>query len=76
MIENVDSAVAAIGVRLLDAADLVRSCGHLRHVGPCPACQRRQLARWQAQLMQVSEVPRVSGPARIAANLKRSATTS
>jgi hypothetical protein len=25
-------------------------CGHERHVGTCPACQRAQLARWSSQL--------------------------
>ncbi|HZU39779.1 MAG TPA: hypothetical protein VE992_01935 [Solirubrobacteraceae bacterium] len=24
-------------------------CGHTRHVGTCPCCQRAQLARWRAQ---------------------------
>ena len=32
-----------------------RACGHDRHVGTCGACQRAQLARWQAQLSQASE---------------------
>lgn len=32
-----------------------RACGHAHHVGTCGACQRAQLARWQAQLMQASE---------------------
>jgi hypothetical protein len=31
-----------------------RPCGHKRHFGPCPACQRAQLARWDVQLDQVS----------------------
>ncbi len=35
-------------------AVLARICGHQRHVGSCPNCQRRQLARWNAQLAQVS----------------------
>lgn len=26
------------------------ACGHTRHVGTCPACQRAQLARWHGQL--------------------------
>jgi hypothetical protein len=26
------------------------SCGHARHVGACPACQRAQLTRWRQQL--------------------------
>jgi hypothetical protein len=32
---------------------LVKQCGHTRHVGTCPVCQRAQLAKWQAQLAQV-----------------------
>jgi hypothetical protein len=27
-----------------------KPCGHDRHVGTCPACQRAQLARWRSQL--------------------------
>ena len=27
-----------------------RSCQHSTHVGTCAACQRAQLARWEAQL--------------------------
>jgi hypothetical protein len=27
----------------------VKACGHVRHVGTCPCCQRAQLARWHAQ---------------------------
>lgn len=27
-----------------------KPCGHDRHVGTCPACQRAQLARWSFQL--------------------------
>jgi hypothetical protein len=30
-----------------------KPCGHDRHVGPCPACQRAQLARWNSQLVAV-----------------------
>lgn len=29
------------------------ACGHSRHVGTCPECQRVQLARWRAQLLAV-----------------------
>jgi hypothetical protein len=32
----------------------LKSCGHDRHVGPCPACQRAQLARWNSQLAAVA----------------------
>jgi hypothetical protein len=35
-----------------------RPCGHVRHVGPCPSCQRAQLARWRAQLEQASRAGR------------------
>jgi hypothetical protein len=31
-------------------AYVAKACGHDRHVGTCSACQRAQLARWQAQL--------------------------
>jgi hypothetical protein len=36
---------------------LVKQCGHNRHVGTCPVCQRAQLAKWQAQLTQASRAP-------------------
>jgi hypothetical protein len=36
------------------------ACGHTRHVGTCPACQRAQLARWDAQLIAASNAARVS----------------
>jgi len=37
------------------------ACGHSRHVGTCPECQRAQLARWRAQLLAVqAESPRSS----------------
>ena len=31
-----------------------RQCGHARHVGTCPSCQRAQLARWNAQLAAIT----------------------
>jgi hypothetical protein len=31
-----------------------KACGHARHVGPCPCCQRAQLARWTMQLTAAS----------------------
>jgi hypothetical protein len=31
-----------------------KPCGHARHCGCCPECQRAQLARWNAQLAQVT----------------------
>jgi len=37
------------------------ACGHSRHVGTCPECQRAQLARWREQLLAVqAESPRSS----------------
>jgi hypothetical protein len=30
-----------------------KPCGHERHVGWCPDCQRAQLARWRSQLASV-----------------------
>jgi len=30
-------------------------CGHTRHVGTCPACQRAQLTRWRTQLIAASD---------------------
>jgi hypothetical protein len=30
------------------------ACGHGAHVGTCPACQRRQLAKWAAQVQQAA----------------------
>jgi hypothetical protein len=35
-------------------------CGHTRHVGPCPECQRAQLARWRAQIVEASNAADVS----------------
>jgi hypothetical protein len=35
-------------------------CGHTRHVGTCPACQRVQLARWRFQLQEASAQADVS----------------
>jgi hypothetical protein len=32
------------------AHPLGKSCGHTRHVGPCPVCQRAARMRSQAQL--------------------------
>jgi len=31
-----------------------KACGHVAHVGTCSACQRAQLAKWQAQLASVA----------------------
>jgi hypothetical protein len=30
------------------------SCGHRTHVGTCAECQRRQIAKWGAQLQQAA----------------------
>lgn len=37
-----------------------RSCGHSRHVGTCPPCQRAQLTRWTEQLRAVTPTARNS----------------
>ena len=37
------------------------ACGHTRHVGTCPECQRAQLARWRSQLQQATQTAHVSG---------------
>jgi hypothetical protein len=29
-------------------------CGHRTHVGTCAVCQRRQMAKWAAQLQQAT----------------------
>jgi len=39
----------------------MRRCGHTRHVGTCPECQRAQLARWRAQLIEASNGAHVLG---------------
>jgi hypothetical protein len=31
-------------------------CGHTHHVGTCAGCQRAQLARWRAQLLEASRL--------------------
>jgi hypothetical protein len=33
-----------------------RACGHDRHRGSCPDCQRAQLDRWRSQLESVETV--------------------
>ena len=35
-----------------------KPCGHRRHVGPCPSCQRAQLGRWYLQLAQAARAGR------------------
>ena len=34
------------------SAHAQKRCGHARHVGTCPECQRAQLNRWSVQLAQ------------------------
>jgi hypothetical protein len=36
-------------------------CGHTRHVGTCPTCQRVQLARWRRQLAHADAAAPASG---------------
>ena len=35
-----------------------KPCGHTRHVGPCPSCQRALLAEWDAQLARAARLGR------------------
>jgi hypothetical protein len=51
-------------------------CGHTRHVGTCPHCQRAQLARWRAQLLAASTAKREPGPAFAPGFAMNRATTS
>jgi hypothetical protein len=37
-----------------------KSCGHPRHVGSCPACQRAQLERWSLQLANARPIHRAA----------------
>jgi len=48
------------------------ACGHARHVGTCPECQRVQLARWRTQLHAVSDAARVSATPPRSFAIKRS----
>ena len=38
----------------------MKPCGHIRHAGACPHCQRAQLARWQRQLAAVTPKPNLA----------------
>ena len=38
------------------SAHAQKRCGHARHVGTCPECQRAQLSRWSVQLAQAQPV--------------------
>jgi hypothetical protein len=40
------------------------SCGHTRHVGTCPSCQRAQLARWREQLGHDNDAESACGKGR------------
>jgi hypothetical protein len=46
------------------------ACGHTRHVGTCPDCQRAQLARWRGQLAEATEGVGVSRPRSRASDLQ------
>jgi hypothetical protein len=37
-----------------------KSCGHPRHIGSCPACQRAQLERWSLQLANARPINRAA----------------
>jgi hypothetical protein len=36
-------------------------CGHTRHLGTCPTCQREQLERWREQLEHAHDAAPTSG---------------
>jgi len=38
----------------IQLGQVAKACGHVAHVGTCSACQRAQLAKWQAQLAAVA----------------------
>lgn len=46
------------------------ACGHTRHVGTCPECQRVQLARWRTQLIAASDATRVSATPRRSSHIE------
>jgi hypothetical protein len=48
----------AAGAHLEYPVDSQKPCGHVGHFGWCPACQRAQLARWDAQLAEASRIAR------------------
>ena len=37
------------------------TCGHTRHIGTCPTCQRVQLTRWRQQLTHANGAAPTSG---------------
>jgi hypothetical protein len=45
------ASTASVRIQLGQAG---KACGHVAHVGTCSACQRAQLAKWQAQLAAVA----------------------
>jgi hypothetical protein len=48
------TARSVTGSRIELAITSHKRCGHMRHCGCCPQCQRAQLARWNAQLTEVT----------------------
>jgi bacterioferritin-associated ferredoxin len=48
----------ATGSRTERAVSTRKRCGHARHCGHCPECQRAQLAKWNAQLAQATQIGR------------------
>jgi hypothetical protein len=53
MLRTQAHAASAANVRL-HLGSAAKACGHTAHVGTCAACQRAQLAKWNAQLAQVA----------------------
>jgi len=53
MLRTPASPVSAASARV-KLGQVKKACGHAAHVGTCSACQRAQLAKWQAQLAAVA----------------------
>ncbi len=53
MLRTQASPAGAASARL-QLSQVTKACGHAAHVGTCSACQRAQLAKWQAQLAAVA----------------------
>ncbi len=53
MLRTSASAVNSAPARI-KLGQTAKVCGHAAHVGTCSACQRAQLAKWQAQLAAVA----------------------
>jgi hypothetical protein len=49
---------SAVRVRIEPGVTAHKACGHARHIGCCPECQRAQLARWDVQLAQATRAGR------------------